>query len=127
MPFESLSGKVVLKCGAGSGRFTELLINNCELLVAQDFSGAVDANLKNCVGKRRYMLCQADINPSPLPDRFFDVVPCLSVIQHTPFFRGDNCQLGDTPKSQRTPRNRPLHEKLFSLCGDRLSYHGLTY
>ena len=84
MHLEELNGKAVLECGSGAGRFTELLIDNCELLVAQDLSDAVDANLKNCAGRRPYMLCQADINASPLPDRFFDVVICLGVIQHTP-------------------------------------------
>jgi SAM-dependent methyltransferase len=81
---ENLQGKTVLECGAGAGRFTELLIDNCELLVALDLSEAVDANLKNCAGKKPYILFQADINKSPLPRRFFDIVICLGVIQHAP-------------------------------------------
>ena len=83
-PVEKLKGKIVLECGSGAGRFTELLIDNCELLVSMDLSDAVDANLKNCSGKKSYILCQADINKSPLPRRFFDVVICLGVIQHAP-------------------------------------------
>jgi SAM-dependent methyltransferase len=83
-PIEELKGKLVLECGSGAGRFTELLIDSCELLVSLDLSEAVDANLKNCIGKRPYILCQADINKSPLPRRFFDVVICLGVIQHAP-------------------------------------------
>jgi SAM-dependent methyltransferase len=84
MPLEKLTGKVVLECGAGAGRFTELLIDHCEALVALDLSTAVDANLKNCAGKKPYLLLQADMNSSPLPYRFFDAVICLGVIQHTP-------------------------------------------
>src|SRR5262249_44563528 len=68
----------------GAGRFTELLVNNCKLLVSIDLSDAVDANLKNCAGKTPYVLVQGDINKSPLPFRYFDLVVCLGVIQHTP-------------------------------------------
>jgi SAM-dependent methyltransferase len=85
MPVEALGGKSVLEVGAGAGRFTELLIENAGLLVSMDLSEAVDANLKNC-GQREhsYLLVQGDVNASPLPRRFFDMVICLGVIQHTP-------------------------------------------
>jgi SAM-dependent methyltransferase len=83
-PIGELKSKIVLECGSGAGRFTELLIDNCKLLVALDLSEAVDANLKNCGRKKPYILCQADINKSPLPRQFFDVVICLGVIQHAP-------------------------------------------
>jgi SAM-dependent methyltransferase len=84
IPLRALAGKTVLECGSGAGRFTELLISNCGLVVSLDISGAVEANLKNCAGKEPYFLCQADVNVSPLPHHFFDVVICLGVIQHTP-------------------------------------------
>lgn len=84
MPLEMLKGKVILEVGSGAGRFTELLINNCGFLVSMDLSTAVDANLKNCSGRSPYLLIQANINQSPLPRRYFDLVICLGVIQHTP-------------------------------------------
>src|SRR5262245_30281087 len=92
---DELKDRVVLECGSGAGRFTELLIDNCELLVSLDLSDAVDANLKNCSGKKPYVLCQADINKSPLPRRFFDVVICLGVIQHTPSPEETICSLAE--------------------------------
>jgi SAM-dependent methyltransferase len=61
-----------------------VLIDNCSMVVSIDISMGVEANLKNCSGKVPYFLCQADINASPLPYLFFDVVICLGVIQHTP-------------------------------------------
>jgi 2-polyprenyl-3-methyl-5-hydroxy-6-metoxy-1,4-benzoquinol methylase len=82
-PLESLRGKVVLECGSGAGRFTELLAPNCENLVSIDRSAAVEANLSNCRHSSPYLLFQADINASPLPAHYFDVVICLGVIQHT--------------------------------------------
>jgi SAM-dependent methyltransferase len=82
-PLESLRGKVVLECGSGAGRFTELLIQNCEALTCIDLSAAVDANLRNCGQLASYLLMQGDMNSSPLPFQFFDVVVCLGVIQHT--------------------------------------------
>src|SRR3989442_2813105 len=39
-PLESLRGKVVLECGSGAGRFTELLVRECEALVCLDVSSA---------------------------------------------------------------------------------------
>jgi len=83
-PLESLRGKVVLECGSGAGRFTELLNPNCEALVCADLSAAVEANLNNCRQLRPYLLLQADLNASPLPLHYFDVVICLGVVQHTP-------------------------------------------
>jgi SAM-dependent methyltransferase len=83
-PLESLRGKVVLECGSGAGRFTELLIRHCEALVCIDVSSAVDANFRNCHSIHPYLIMQGDINASPLPQHYFDVVVCLGVIQHTP-------------------------------------------
>lgn len=82
-PLESLAGKSVLECGSGAGRFTELLIQHCEALTCLDLSAAVDANLLNCRRLGSYLIMQGDINASPLPRQFFDVVVCLGVIQHT--------------------------------------------
>lgn len=82
-PLDSLRGKTVLECGSGAGRFTELLVRNCKALTCIDLSLAVDANVRNCRKLAPYLVIQADINASPLPRRFFDVVVCLGVIQHT--------------------------------------------
>lgn len=84
MSLDELTGKAVLECGAGAGRFTELLIQKCGVLVSLDLSEAVDANLANCQAQDPYLLLQADINASPLPFSFFDIVICLGVLQHTP-------------------------------------------
>jgi 2-polyprenyl-3-methyl-5-hydroxy-6-metoxy-1,4-benzoquinol methylase len=82
-PLKSLRGKDILECGSGAGRFTELLLQNCRTLTCIDLSAAVDANLRNCRPLSPYLLMQGDINASPLPKSFFDVVICLGVIQHT--------------------------------------------
>jgi SAM-dependent methyltransferase len=82
-PLESLRGKAVLECGSGAGRFTELLIQNCESLTCMDLSIAVDANMRNCRPLAPYLLVQGDMNASPLPQQFFDLVVCLGVVQHT--------------------------------------------
>src|SRR5262249_659671 len=82
-PVESLRSKTVLECGSGAGRFTELLIQNCGALICLDLSAAVDATLRNCRSLAPYLIMQGDINASPLPQQFFDVVVCLGVVQHT--------------------------------------------
>jgi SAM-dependent methyltransferase len=73
-----------LECGSGAGRFTELLVEHCGALVSIDLSAAVEANLRNCRHLKPYVLLQADMNGSPLPLHYFDIVICLGVIQHTP-------------------------------------------
>lgn len=98
VPLEALRGKSVLECGSGAGRFTELLIHNCEALTCLDLSAAVDANLRNCRPLAPYLIVQGDINASPLPYRFFDIVVCLGVIQHT-------------SNPERTISNLALHVK----------------
>jgi SAM-dependent methyltransferase len=81
---ESLHEKVILECGSGAGRFTELLVQDCRALVSVDLSAAVEANLNNCRQLKPYLLLQADMNASPLPFRYFDIVICVGVVQHTP-------------------------------------------
>ncbi len=97
-PLASLAGKTVLECGAGAGRFTEWLVDAAGTLVSLDLSSAVDANLKNCAGKRPYLLVQADMNRTPLPKKFFDVVFCLGVLQHTPSPEASIASLADHVK-----------------------------
>jgi 2-polyprenyl-3-methyl-5-hydroxy-6-metoxy-1,4-benzoquinol methylase len=82
-PLEGLRGKTVLECGSGAGRFTELLIPHCKALTCIDLSKAVDANWRNCRALGEYLIVQGDVNQSPLPQQYFDVVVCLGVIQHT--------------------------------------------
>jgi 2-polyprenyl-3-methyl-5-hydroxy-6-metoxy-1,4-benzoquinol methylase len=81
---DSLKDKSVLEVGCGAGRFTELLLDYADSVTAIDLSEAVEANLANCRAKGPYLLCQADINASPLPRGAFDVVLCIGAIQHTP-------------------------------------------
>ena len=85
MPIEDLQGKRVLEVGCGAGRFTELFIRGGAELVSADLSSAVDANLaNNGGGDTPYTLVQANLAELPVPDRYFDCVMCLGVLQHTP-------------------------------------------
>ena len=84
IPLSQLAGKTVLECGAGAGRFTELLAASAGSLVALDLSDAVEATLKTGAGNKPYLLLQSDLNRTPLPKRAFDYVICLGVVPHTP-------------------------------------------
>jgi SAM-dependent methyltransferase len=81
---ENLSGKHVLECGCGAGRFTEILLDLGAHVTSIDLSDAVDANQENCPQGARHRIAQADIAALPFVPRQFDVVFCLGVLQHTP-------------------------------------------
>ena len=82
--WSSLSGMLVLECGCGAGRFTEVLLEQGARVLSIDLSEAVDANQKNFPQGDRHLIAQADIARLPFEPRQFDLVLCLGVVQHTP-------------------------------------------
>jgi SAM-dependent methyltransferase len=80
----TLSGKSVLECGCGAGRFTEVLLGKGAQLTSIDLSEAVEANQENFPQDSHHRIAQADILHLPFKAKQFDVVLCLGVIQHTP-------------------------------------------
>jgi 2-polyprenyl-3-methyl-5-hydroxy-6-metoxy-1,4-benzoquinol methylase len=82
--WNSLSGKTVLECGCGAGRFTEVLLASGAKVTSIDLSSAVEANAKNFPVDASHRIAQADILRLPFQPQSFDVVICLGVVQHTP-------------------------------------------
>ena len=81
--FNDLSGKQVLEASCGAGWCTEILLKaNCKV-VSIDLSSAVEANQRNFPQNENHQICQADISNLPFPEKSFDVVICLDIIQHT--------------------------------------------
>jgi len=81
-----LKGKIVLEVGAGCGRFTEILLKYGALVVAVDYSSAIDANYNNHSEhvKQGNLICiQADVFDMPIKTNAFNIVICYGVIQHT--------------------------------------------
>jgi len=82
--WNSLSGKNVLECGCGAGRFTEVLLNQGAIVTSMDLSSAVDANQENFPQNETHRIIQADIGELPFETQQYDAVFCLGVVQHTP-------------------------------------------
>lgn len=82
--WNDLSGKYVLECGCGAGRFTEVLLNQGACVTSMDLSNAVEANQENFPQNATHRIAQADILHLPFAPQQYDVVFCLGVIQHTP-------------------------------------------
>jgi 2-polyprenyl-3-methyl-5-hydroxy-6-metoxy-1,4-benzoquinol methylase len=80
----NLTGKHVLECGCGAGRFTEILLKQGALVTSIDLSDAVEANRQNFPQSGSHRIAQADILLLPFMPGQFDIVLCLGVIQHTP-------------------------------------------
>jgi 2-polyprenyl-3-methyl-5-hydroxy-6-metoxy-1,4-benzoquinol methylase len=81
--WQSLKGKNVLEAGCGAGRFTEILLREGANVTSIDLSEAVTANQENFPQDGSHRIAQADILKLPFPEKSFDVVMCLGVIQHT--------------------------------------------
>jgi len=82
--WDNLTGKHVLECGCGAGRFTEILLQRGALVTSLDLSDAVEANQQNFPWSPTHRIAQADILQLPFRPRQFDIVFCLGVIPFTP-------------------------------------------
>ncbi len=81
---DDLKGKTVLEVGCGAGRFTEILLSAGAIVVALDYSNAVDACWKNHYLHPNLNVVQGDIYNLPFQEESFDFVFCFGVLQHTP-------------------------------------------
>jgi len=81
---DKMTGKSILECGCGPGRFTEIFVRSGANVVSVDMSSAIDINLANCGNKKNLLLLQCDITKMPFFHRRFDYVFCYGVLQHTP-------------------------------------------
>jgi SAM-dependent methyltransferase len=75
---------LVLECGCGAGRFTEILLARGADVTSIDLSSAVETNARLFPISDRHRVAQADILALPVSEQHFDVVLCIGVIQHTP-------------------------------------------
>lgn len=79
-----LSGKWVLDCGCGAGRFAEVALNVGATVVALDYSIATNACYMNLRHNRNLHVVRADLYALPFVRDFFPFVYSLGVLQHTP-------------------------------------------
>ena len=77
-----LTGKLVLDAGCGSGRFSEIALKFGALLIAVDYSSAVEASKQNLSAPDK-LIVQGDLAELPILDQTFDFVYCIGVLQHT--------------------------------------------
>jgi SAM-dependent methyltransferase len=78
------NGEWILDAGCGSGRFAEISSVTEAIIVAIDYSNAVDACYENLGDRDNLLIIQCDIYTLPFEDKFFDKVYSLGVLQHTP-------------------------------------------
>ena len=81
---KKMESKYVLDVGCGSGRFAEICLQTNAIVIAIDFSSAVDAAYKNFGENENLFLIQADIYDLPFAENTFPYIYSLGVLQHTP-------------------------------------------
>ena len=83
---EDLDNKNILEVGCGAGRFTNVLLTKTTALVHSiDYSDSINVTRDNNEKfTDRLRLARASIYKIPFPDKAFDKVLCLGVLQHTP-------------------------------------------
>lgn len=80
-----LKGKLILDCGCGAGRFTDVAASLGARVVACDLSAAVDSCYETTRAHGEGVAClQASLFELPLRRDAFDGLFCMGVIQHTP-------------------------------------------
>ena len=79
-----LRDKWILDVGCGSGRFSEIALVSGAIVVALDYSSAVDACLSNLGHHPNLHVVQGDIYALPFEPESFDFIYSLGVLQHTP-------------------------------------------
>lgn len=77
-----LNSKLVLDLGCGSGRWSSLIADYCETVVAIDFSDAIYAAEANLAGKENVLLIRADVTDLPFADNCSDFLFSLGVLHH---------------------------------------------
>jgi SAM-dependent methyltransferase len=82
-PLSELAGKLVLDVGCGTGRFSEIALEEGAEVVCVDMTRAIDVAKDNLHRFDRAHFIQADIFSLPLKPAF-DVVFSLGVLHHTP-------------------------------------------
>ena len=82
---ENLYGKTVLDLGCGSGRFTDVVLDMGAIVIALDYSSAIDAAKSNFDQKKSNVLfIQADALKMPIKNISIDACFTIGVLHHTP-------------------------------------------
>jgi ubiquinone/menaquinone biosynthesis C-methylase UbiE/uncharacterized protein YbaR (Trm112 family) len=86
LSYSKLKNKVICDIGCGPGRFVDIAQKlSCELVVAVDYSSAIDVSKKNfALNDKNILFVQADALNLPFKNNVFDYAYSIGVLHHTP-------------------------------------------
>lgn len=79
-----VNGKLTLDGGCGSGRFAEIAADLGAVVIALDYSSAVEAAARNLAGRPNVHFVRGDLLSPPFKERSLDFAYSIGVMQHTP-------------------------------------------
>jgi len=79
---DQLAGRMVLDAGCGMGRHARQMAERAGIVVAMDFSRAIDQAARNAAPRENVVCVQGDVLRPPFADGAFDFLYCLGVLHH---------------------------------------------
>src|SRR2546425_3068645 len=96
---KDIDGKIVFDAGCGSGRFSDVVSQNCEKVIAADLSYSIDAAFSQIGSRSNVSFVQCDLLNLPFKPQVFDIAFSIGVLHHTQNPKEAMKQISQTIKS----------------------------
>jgi len=96
---KDIDRKIVFDAGCESGRFSDVVSQNCEKVIAADLSYSIDAAFSQIGSRSNVSFVQCDLLNLPFKTQVFDIAFSIGVLHHTQNPKEAMKQISQTIKS----------------------------